>query len=366
MTQSTEPNLRIPGPVPLPENVLKIASRQMINHRGPEYAEMLTRMGDNLRTVFMTKNDVYFITSSGTGAMETAVVNTVSPGDKVLALVIGWFGIRFAEIAEAVGAEVARLEFSLGSAVDIDQLGDALRKEPDYKAVILTHNESSSGVSNPLEEICRTVHLESDALILVDGVSSAGGMPIAVDAWGIDVLATASQKSWVSPPGISMVSFSQKAWQAYETATTPRYYFDIQQYEDYLQLGQPPFTPCETAMFTLDVALQSMVDEGVENVFARHHEIAERTRVGAEKLGLEILPERRFASDTLTAIRLPENVDGKAFVAKVLNDHNVVLGGGQGELTGKIFRIGHMGWVEQAHIDEALAASEATLKALTA
>ncbi len=366
MMTSSEPNLRIPGPVPLPEEVLKIASRQMINHRGPEYADMLERMSTNLRTVLMTKNDVYFLTSSGTGGMETAVFNTVSPGDKVLAIIIGFFGVRFAEIAEAVGADVTKLEFPLGQAADIDVLRNALRSEPGYKAVILTHNESSSAVSNPLEEICRTVRQESDALILLDAVSSAGGMPIAVDAWGIDVLATASQKSWISPPGIAMVSFSQNAWKAYETCTTPRYYFDIQQYEDFLQIGQPPFTPCETTMFTLDVALQSMVDEGIENVFSRHHEIAEHTRNGAEKLGLEILPERRFASDTLTAIRLPEGIDGKAFVSKVMEDHNVVLGGGQGELTGKIFRIGHMGWVEKDHIDDALSAAEKTLKAMAA
>ena len=366
MTRKSEPNLRIPGPVPLPEEVLKIAARQMINHRGPEYADMLVRMSNNLRTILMTKNDVYFLTSSGTGAMETAVFNTISQGDKVLAIIIGFFGVRFAEIAEAVGAKVTKLEFPLGQAADIDSLRDELRKEPEYKAVILTHNESSSAVSNPLEEICNTVHTESDALILVDAVSSAGGMPIAVDQWGIDALATASQKSWVSPPGIAMIAFSQKAWQAYETCTTPRYYFDIQQYENFLQIGQPPFTPCETAIFTLDAGLQSMVDEGIENVFSRHHEIAEHTRNGAEKLGLEILPERRFASDTLTAIKLPKGLDGRAFVAKVIKDHNVVLGGGQSELTGKILRIGHMGWVEKSHIDQALAAIESTLKEMTA
>ena len=194
MTTSTEPNLRIPGPVPLPEEALQAAARQMINHRGPEYADMLERMSDNLRTVLMTKNDVYFITSSGTGAMETGVFNTISPGDKVLAIIIGFFGIRFAEIAEAVGTDVTKLEFPLGKAADIDILRDSLGAEPNYKAVILTHNESSSGVSNPLEEICKTVHEESDALILVDAVSSAGGMPIAVDAWGIDVLGDCSPK----------------------------------------------------------------------------------------------------------------------------------------------------------------------------
>ena len=358
---NTQPNLRIPGPVPLPDDVLEIAGRQMINHRGPEYARMLEEMSTNLRTMLMTKNDVYFITSSGTGAMETAVFNTLSAGDNVLAIIIGVFGIRFAEIAEAVGANVTRLDFPLGQAADIDDVKTAIRNIPDLKAILITHSESSTGVANRLQQLCEVTHAESDALILVDAVSSAGGIPIATDAWGIDVVATASQKSWVSPPGIAMVSFSQRAWNAYNESTTPKYYFDIQQYEDYLQIGQPPFTPCLPAMFTLEVALQSMVDEGVEAVFARHHAIAEHTRQGAAKLGLQLVPDPEVASNTVTAVRLPENIDGAKFNAKVLADHNVVLGGGQGSLTGKIFRIGHMGWVIQDHIDEALEAAGATL-----
>lgn len=356
-----EPNLRIPGPVPLPDDVLKIAGRQMINHRGPEYAQMLERMSENLRTMLMTKNDVYFITSSGTGAMETAVFNTLSAGDEVLAIIIGVFGIRFAEIAESVGANVKRLEFSLGEAADVDLVRDAIRDATNLKAVVMTHSESSTGVANRLEALCEVIHAESDALILLDAVSSAGGIPIATDAWGIDVVATASQKSWVSPPGIAMVSFSQAAWDAHDSSSTPKYYFDVQQYEDYLQIGQPPFTPCLPAMFTLEVALASMVEEGVEEVFARHHAMAQHTRDGAKKLGLELVPDPGVASDTVTAIRLPEGIDGAAFNAKVLADHNVVLGGGQGALTGKIFRIGHMGWVVQEHIDEALAAAGAAL-----
>jgi aspartate aminotransferase-like enzyme len=209
------------------------------------------------------------------------------------------------------------------------------------------------------------IHEESDALILVDAVSSAGGVPISVDAWGIDVVATASQKSWISPPGISMVTFSEKAWEAYSRSTSPKYYLDIEQYRMYLELGQPPFTPCLPAMYTLEVALQSMVDEGVEIVFARHHEIAQHTRDGAKALGLELLPDPQFASNTVTAIRLPEDIDGKAFLANVSKNYNVILGGGQKSLVGKIFRVGHMGWVEKSHIDEALKAAEETLKSMT-
>jgi len=365
VSSQNQPNLRIPGPVPLPDDVLALAGSQMINHRGSEYADMLDRMSKNLKTVFMTQNDVYFITSSGTGAMETSIVNTISPGDKVLSIIIGAFGERYAEIAEAYGAEVTQLNFDLGQAADIDKVRETLRGMSDVKAVIFTHNESSTGVSNPLEELCTVIHEESDALILVDAVSSAGGVPIAVDGWGIDVVATASQKSWISPPGISMVTFSKKAWAAYETSTTPKYYLDIKQYEDYLKIGQAPFTPCLSVMFTLEVALQSMVDEGIENVFARHHKIAQHTRDGAKALGLDLLPDPRFASNTVTAIRLPEGLDGNVFLGLVNKNYNVVLGGGQKSLVGKIFRLGHMGWVEKEHIDEALKAAAETLKSMT-
>lgn len=337
----------------------------MINHRGPHYADMLERMSANLKTMMMTTNDVYFITASGTGSMEAAVVNTISPGDKVLSIVIGVFGERFSEIAETYGADVTRLNFDLGQAADLDKVREAIKGISDLRAVMFTHNESSTGVSNPIEELCKVIHEESDALILIDAVSSAGGVPIATDAWGIDVVATASQKSWVSPPGIAMVTFSKKAWEAHARSKTPKYYLDVQQYETYLKIGQPPFTPCLPAMFTLEVALQSMVDEGVENVFARHHEIAEHTRVGAKAMGLDLLPEPQFASNTVTAIRLPEGLDGKAFLGQVNKNYNVILGGGQKSLAGKIFRIGHMGWVEKAHIDEALKAAGETLKAMT-
>ena len=366
MTSATRPNLRIPGPVPLPDDVLDLIGSQMINHRGPEYADMLDRMTTNLKTVLMTRNDVYFITSSGTGAMEAAVVNTISPGDKVLSIIVGVFGERFAEIAEAYGGDVTRLEFELGKAADPGRVRDALREMDGLKAVVITHNESSTGVANPLEEICAAVHEESDALVLVDAVSSGAGMPIAVDAWGIDVVATASQKSWIAPPGISMISFSERAWEAHRASTTPKYYLDVQQYEDFLKIGQPPFTPCLPAIFALDKSLEEMVAEGIESVFARHHEIAAHTRHGARSLGLEILPEERFASDTVTAVKLPSGIDGKDFLARVTRDYNVVLGGGQKSLTGKIFRVGHMGRVDRADIDSALEAAGRTLDAMRA
>jgi len=348
--------------VPLPDDVLDLIGSQMINHRGPEYADMLDRMTTHLKTVLMTKNDVYFITASGTGSMEASIVNTLSPGDKVLSIIIGVFGERYAEIAEAYGANVTRLEFPLGTAADPDAVRDVLRKMETCKAVVVTHNESSTGVANPLQKLCQIIQNESDALILVDAVSSGAGMPISVDAWGIDVVATASQKSWIAPPGMAMLSFSSKAWEAYNSSSIPKYYLDIKQYKDYLSIGQPPFTPCLPAMFALEKALEGMVSEGIENVFLRHKNIAEHTRDGARSLGLEILPEERFASDTVTAIKLPEVIDGREFLKRVERDYNVVLGGGQKSLTGKIFRVGHMGQVSQMDIDSALEAAGRTIK----
>lgn len=359
-------NLRIPGPVPLPDDILEAAGTQMINHRGPEYADMLARMTANLKTVFMTAADAYFITSSGTGAMETAIVNTLSPGDRVLSLTIGFFGDRFGDIAHAYGADVTSMPFPLGQAVDTAALARKLRELPGVKAVILTHNESSTGVANPLKAVAEAVHENSDALVLVDAVSSAAAMPIAVDAWGIDVVSTASQKAWIAPPGISMVTFSARAWKAYQASKMPKYYFDIAQYRDYLKNGQPPFTPCLSAMYALEISLQRIVNEGIENVFERHHAMADRCRNGAEKLGLKLFPDRRIASDTVTAIRVPDGIDGKALVARVRKDHGVVIGGGQGQMTGKIVRIGHMGWVEPAHVDGALQAIEKSIAAMRA
>ncbi len=358
-------NLRLPGPVQPTRDIQEAASRDLINHRGPEYADMLARMTENLQTTLATRNDVYFITASGTGAMEAAIVNTLSPGDTVLALIIGWFGQRFADIADAYGMNTVRLEFAQGDAVQAEQVAVQLKENPDVKAVIVTHNESSTGVSNPLQQICEIVRsISEDVLIIVDAVSSAGGTPLLTDAWSVDVVATASQKAWGCPPGIAMLAFSDRAWQAYKRSSSPRYYFDIAQYRDYLEKGQPPFTPSLPTMFALEAALKKITAEGMENVLARHHSTAEYVRKNLEKNGLSILPERRFASDTVTAVRLPQGVDGAAFLKHTQDEYDVIFGGGQQNLSGKIFRIGHMGWPEKDELEAALEAAFRTIEAL--
>jgi len=244
-------NLRIPGPTPCPEVVLKEMSRQMINHRGPEFARILNDVTENLKKLFQTKNDVFLLTGSGTGGLEAVVVNMLSPGDKVLAVSIGVFGDRFAAIAKQFGAEVIPLSFEWGKAADIDEIRKALNKEPGIKAVLVTHNETSTGVTNDLEQISAVVK-EFDKLLLVDAISSLGSIKLPVDEWHCDVTVTGSQKGWMVPPGLTMVAISEKAWQANAQAKIPRFYWDFAKAKSYLEKGQTPWTPAVSVVFAIN------------------------------------------------------------------------------------------------------------------
>ena len=301
-------NLRIPGPIPVPGDVLEAMSGQMINHRGPQFEELLYRVSDGIRSVFETANDVYVLTASGTAAMEAAVVNTLSPGDRVLNLSIGFFGDRFGEIARIYGAEVTELAFPWGRAVDVDDVRKALNDDPDIRAVLVTHNETSTGVANDVEAIAGVVKGEFDKLLLVDGISSVCSVPLKTDAWGCDVVATASQKGWMLPPGLAFISISPQAWEAYERSTMPKYYLDLGQYRKYYEKGQPPYTPGLSTFFALDTALGKIAEEGLGTLFERHKTIAQMTRDGVKGLGLELFPEESVASDTVTAVNVPEGV----------------------------------------------------------
>ena len=337
-------NLRIPGPIPVPDDILDEMSRPMINHRGPEYKDLLFSTTDRLKRVFETKGDVWIITGSGTAAMEAAVVNTLSPGDKVINATIGVFGNRFTDIASVFGADVITLSFPFGEAIDLDILRKTLEDNPDTKAVTVTHNETSTGVANDLEAVAGVVKGEFDKLILVDGISSVASIPISTDAWGLDVVATASQKGWMLPPGFAFLSFGERAWQSHAEAKMPRFYFDVAQYKKYYEIGQPPFTPSVSVMFALDVALDQLLSEGMGTVYERHAAIGQFTRDGVKKLGLDLFPrDESTASNTVTAVTVPDGVDAAALVAKLRTEHGVVISGGQASLAGKIFRIGHMG-----------------------
>jgi len=352
--------LRIPGPTPLPDEILQAQSRQMIYHRGPEFGQILNGVTANLKQLFQTRNDVFLLTCSGTGSLEAAIVNTLSPGDKVLSVSNGAFGERFATIAGQFGAEIIPLRFDWGKAADADTVRQALQAEPKIKAVLVTHNETSTGVTNDLASISSVVK-EFDKLLLVDAISSLGSINLPVDDWHLDVAVTGSQKGWMAPPGLAMVSVSQEAWQANTRAGMPRVYWDFAQAKSYLEKEQTPWTPAITTVFALSVSLEMMLEEGLLNIIARHARVAKAARDGIKSLGLALFAEEGYASNTVTAVAASGGLDTRKMLRILREEHQIVLGGGQQKLDGKIFRIGHLGWVTEDDIKTVIAALKVVL-----
>jgi aspartate aminotransferase-like enzyme len=350
--------LRVPGPTPLPDAVREAGARQMVNHRGPEFKALLERVGARLKAAFRTENDILILTASGTGGLEAAIVNHLSPGDPVLAVTIGAFGDRFAKIASRYGADVTTLPVEWGRAAEPDDVVAALEHMASAgrpaRAVLLTHNETSTGITNPIADLAAaTGRAAPDALILVDGISGVGAIPFETDAWGLDVVVTGSQKSWMSPPGLAMVSVSARAWAASDRAEMPRFYFDLREHQKGLAKGETPWTPAVGVGFALDVALELMEAEGYPQIFARHAACGAATRAGVTALGFELFADPAHASDTVTAVRVPDGLDWAAF-NRELRGRGLVLAGGQAKLSGQIFRIGHLGAVTVNEIVAAL------------
>ena len=352
--------LRIPGPTPCPPEVLQAMTKQMINHRGEEFVEILNGVTDKLKQLFQTRNDVFLLTASGTGGLEAAIVNTLSPGDKVLSVSIGVFGERFATIARQFGAEVIPLRFEWGKAADAGAVRRALQAEAEIKAVLVTHNETSTGVTNDLALIS-SVAKEFDKLLLVDAISSLGSINLPVDEWHCDVAITGSQKGWMVPPGLAMVCVSPEAWQAQAKATMPRFYWDFAQARSYLERGQTPWTPAISTVFALFVSLEMMLKEGLPNIIARHERAGRAARDGAKSLGLSLFAEEAHASNTVTAVSSSDGLDTKKLLRILREEHHIVLGGGQQKLDGKIFRIGHLGWVTEEDIEKVISTLKVVL-----
>ncbi|MFC1902590.1 pyridoxal-phosphate-dependent aminotransferase family protein [Chloroflexota bacterium] len=352
--------LRIPGPTPLPDEVLQAMTKQMINHRGVEFAQMLQDITADLKQLFQTKNDVFLLTGSGTGGLEAAIVNMLSPEDKVLSVSIGVFGERFASIAEQFCVEVIPLKFEWGRAADPDAVRKALQSQPAVKAVLVTHNETSTGVTNDLAAISKVVK-EFDKLLLVDAISSLGSIDMPVDDWHLDVAVTGSQKGWMAPPGLAMVSVSQVAWQAYAEAKIPRFYWDFAKAKSYLEKGQTPWTPAVSIVYALSVSLEMMLKEGLPNIVARHARVSKAARDGVKSLGLPLFAEESNASNTVTAVAAAGGLDTKKLLKIMREEHQIILGGGQQKLDGKIFRIGHLGWVNEDDIQTVMSALKVVL-----
>ena len=352
--------LRIPGPTPCPPEALKAMSRQMINHRGKEFGQLLQSITARLKQVFQTEEDVLLLTCAGTGGLEAAVVNTLSPGDEVLACSCGVFGERFAAIAEQYGARVKHLDFEWGTPVEPEAVRQALKANPAVKAVLVTHNETSTGLTNDIASISSVVQ-KFDKLLLVDAISSLSCIDLPADAWHCDVVVTASQKGWMVPPGLVMLSVNKRAWEAHSQAKMPRFYLDFARAKDYLQKGQTPWTPAVSICYALDATLDLILNEGLPNVFARHTRVAKMARDGIKALGLSLFPDENHASNTVTAVNAAGALDAPKLVQILRDEYDVVLAGGQRTLSGKIFRIGHMGLVNEADIKIVLKAIEKAL-----
>jgi aspartate aminotransferase-like enzyme len=355
--------LRIPGPTPCPPQALQAMGRQMINHRGGEFGKILNLITEKLKQVFQTKGDVFLLTGSGTGGMEAAIVNTLSPSDKVLSISNGAFGERFGDIAERYGAEVIRLSFEWGKAVDLFVVEKELQANGNIKAVLATHNETSTGMTNRLGDISAVVK-KFDKLLLVDAISSMGCINLPTDDWHCDIVVTGSQKGWMVPPGLAMVSVSKRAWQAHAQAKMPRYYWDFSKAKDYFQKGQTPWTPAISIFYALDTTLDLMLNEGLDNIFTRHARVAQKAKDGVKSLGLSLFSDEKYASNTVTAVNVPDNIDVLKLSKMLREDYEVIIAGGQAKLAGKIFRIGHLGSVCEDDIKSVLdALSKALPKA---
>lgn len=352
MTRS-EPNLRIPGPTTLPPTVREAGGRQMINHRGPEFKALLGRLQVGMKPYFGTTGDIAILSCAGTGGLEAAIVNTLSPGDRVLAVSIGAFGDRFAKIAEAYGANVDRVSAEWGWAAAPDEVRERLGKG-DVRAVLLTHNETSTGVMNPIPELAAAIRATApDALIFVDAVSSLGAVPFEMDAWGIDLVATASQKAWMAAPGLAMLAASPRAWAAMETSKMPRFYLDLRRHRDAMADGETPWTPAIAVAYQVDEGLRLMDEEGRAGVFARHVACAAACQAGLQALGFELFAEATHRSRTVTAAHIPDGLDWRGFNGD-LKGNGLVVAGGQGKLAGKVFRVGHLGSVTVDDIVDAM------------
>jgi aspartate aminotransferase-like enzyme len=349
-----EQNLRIPGPTPIPDEVRRAQAGPMIDHRGAEFGEMLEEISSGVAELIGSRQEVLLLTGSGTGALEAAIVNTLSPGDRVLAVSIGSFGDRFAAIAAAYGADVERLEVEWGTAADPAALAEHLAANPPYRAVLLTHNETSTGVANPLPDLVEAVHAgPGDPLVLVDGISGLGAMPFEMDAWRIDLVVSASQKAWMASPGIAIAVVGDRARAAGETARMPRFYWDFAEARRWAAKRQTPWTPAITVLYGLREGVRRLRDEGRERTWARHEAIAAGSRAGLAGLGLRLVAPPEHRSATVTAAWLPDGI-GWAELNADMRSRGLVVAGGQGQWAGRIMRFGHMGMVEIGEMADAV------------
>ncbi|MEM1538723.1 MAG: alanine--glyoxylate aminotransferase family protein [Candidatus Nezhaarchaeales archaeon] len=357
------PLLMLPGPTNVPERVLKALSRPVINHRGPEFRELYRSIFEGLRYVFQTEGYVFPLTCSGTGGVECAIFNLMDDGDKAIVAVNGEFARRMGEAVKAAGGQLVEIPIDWGKPVKAELVKEAVEREKNVKLVGVVYNETSTGVtSRELESIAK-VAAEANALMVVDAISILGGEQLPVDKWGIDICITGSQKCLACPPGLSMISVSDKAWEALKRRKRPKtFYFDLLAYKRFHdERYETPYTPAVPLLFALDEALKMVREEGLEERFKRHARCARGLYAAAEALGLEALAEANARSNTVIAIKNPPGISDRDVIKVMREEHNVHIAGGMGKLRGSTFRIGSMGIVSEQDIIRTVEALEKTL-----
>jgi aspartate aminotransferase-like enzyme len=350
------------GPTPVPDRIQLAMAREMIHHRHPEFKELFKECQDGLRWLFQTARTPLVFTCSGTGAMEGAVVNFLSPGDEAIVVNGGKFGERWTKIAKAYGVVSHEVAVEWGQGVDPAAVKQALDAHPAAKAVYVQASETSTGAVHPVKELAALTAARADTILVVDAITALGVFDLPADAWGLDVVVTGSQKALMLPPGLAFASVSDKAWRLNETARCPRFYFDWKKERKEQEAVTVAFTPAVGLFVGLREALRMMKEEGLENVFARHDLLARATRAGAQALGLELYAGAPAPS--VTAVCTPAGVDGEKVVKHLRDRYGVAIAGGQDRAKGKIVRLAHLGYFDKFDIVTALAALEMTLNDL--
>jgi len=352
--------LLAPGPTPVPERALLAMAQPIIHHRTPQFSEVFAEACQLLKFVFQTEQDVLILSSSGTGAMESSIVNLFSPGDEVIAINGGKFGERWGNISEVYNLNVHWVNVEWGKAVDVSVIKGLLDKNPNIKGVLSQASETSTTVTHPVRELAELTK-KSDCLLIVDGITAVGVTDIPMDKWGIDALVSGSQKAFMLPPGLAFIALSEKAWKAAEKSKCPRFYFDLKKERKNLAKKTSAYTPAVSLITGLRETLLMMKEEGLDNVFARHERLARATRSAMEALGLKLLAPQNPASSA-TGVYLPEGLDGKKFVKYIRDELGVTMAGGQDHLEGKIIRIAHLGYIDTFDIITAVSAIEMALE----
>jgi aspartate aminotransferase-like enzyme len=351
-----------PGPTPVPENVLAAAAEPIIHHRTPEFSKIFMEVTESLKYVFGTKEDVYILTSSGTGAMEAAVVNTLSPGDKAITINGGKFGERWGNICKAYGIQHKEIVLEWGQDYTKDELEAELKANPDLKAIFCQLSETSTGAIFDIQGYGEVVS-KTNAILVVDGISGAGVMPCPMDDWKVDIFLSGSQKSFMIPPGLAYIAFSQKAWKLVETAKCPKFYFDVKKAKKNLADKTTPWTPGISLIIQQKKSLDIIMAMGLEKLFAHHRILGNATRAGVKALGLELLAKK--PGNILTAVKTPAGIEGSKIVKTMQGKYMAYIAGAQDPHKGKFFRIAHLGYMGGFDIITALTALEMTLSDLS-